>query len=215
VQRGVARGPQPALVHFKLGCLFEDLHDWQAAANEYETALRLEPRAAKVHNNLGAVQQLMGHMDDALASFECALEIDPAFWLARYNIGLWMKMQGRFAEAVQPVQDALRMRRAIDAPHALGAPEETLTTHAKLRHDIEQLQYLLGRGLIDAEARDHVLRLEEALLAAGPDVHPAVQVEIPSGLRPRLARTYNRLHNFQDAPALPGGAVNPDLDHRQ
>ena len=213
LRQGLARNPSSAEVHFKLGCLLEDWADLPAAADAYEDALSIDPAMAKAHSNLGAVQQMLGLMDDARASFDRALAADPDFWLARYNIGLWLKLQGRFAEAVDAFQQSMRERRGFG--RRPGDSVETLTTHSKLRHDIEQLNYLVARGVLGEQATAAIAAYEDVLRELGPDPYPAVGVAIPAALRPRLAGCYNRLLNFHDAQRIPGGAVNPNLDRER
>ena len=212
LRTGISSCPHSADVHYKLGCLYEEALDYAAAADSYATAIKLNPSLPKAHNNLGAVLQLMGRMDEALASFESAHALDSNLWIARYNVGQWQKAQGRIFDAVGPFQDALRGQRSGVANPADNLPQDSRTTHAKLRHDIEQLNYLVELGALDERGHTAAQALDQALAAIGQDVQPAMAVEFPAHVRALVAPYYNRLLNFYNAPALPGGAVNPDLD---
>lgn len=209
---GIVRGPASADVHYKLGCLYEDAMDYAAAADAYAAAVQLNPSLPKAHNNLGAVQQLMGNMEQALASFEMASSLDAGLWIARYNIGQWHKVQGHLADSVGPFQDALRGRRGSVANLPDLPSQEAGTTHAKLRHDIEQLTYLMNQGILGDAGRVAAQALTRTLASLGPEAQPAVVVKFPDEIRPLVAASYNRLLNFYNAPALEGGAVNPELD---
>ncbi|MBP8296873.1 MAG: tetratricopeptide repeat protein [Burkholderiales bacterium] len=212
LRQGLAANPGAADVHYKLGCLHEDSRDPAAAAAAYEEAIRLNPSLSKAHNNLGAVLQGMGRMDEALASFQAAHTLDPGLWIAQYNIGQWQKLQGNLAAAVAPFQQAMRGRRDVALPVLDSSALETCATHAKLRHDIEQMDYLVRLGILGDLGRSASKALAQTLAALGPEAQPAVAVEFPAHVKPVVAPYFNRLLHFHDAPALAGGAVNPDLD---
>ena len=212
--RGLFNASGRASEHYKLGCILEDEGRTAEAAQAYRAALAADPRHAKAHNNLGGLLQGMGSTDEALACFETARRLDPSLWEPHYNIGNLHKLAGRLESAVVPFQEATRRKRGAGA--AAGNDSTfTQTSRSKLRHDTEQLRYLLQRGALAQDHRRGVAELESALTELAPAFERGHLADIPAALRARLAPWYNRLLNYYDAPALDGPAVNPALDWKR
>jgi tetratricopeptide (TPR) repeat protein len=213
MRAGTLANPMDATLAYKLGCLLEAEGDLSGAVTAYSTAIRLNPRFAKAQNNLGTTLQRMGHIAEALQCFDHALALDPGLWQAHYNIGNVHKLQGRVRDAIAPFQRAMRMRRARGVvPQAPVDPQFVATSRSKLAHDIEQMNYLIERGVLAAEHKPAVAALESALSTLGPKFEGTSAIDFPPALQGAAATLYNRLLNFYDAPAIDGPAVNPDLD---
>lgn len=69
------------------------------AANEYRTALTLDPTNVNVYNSLGVCRAEMGDLEQALLCFDNARWLDDSDVMAVYNIGLVRLLQGRIPEA--------------------------------------------------------------------------------------------------------------------
>jgi tetratricopeptide (TPR) repeat protein len=212
----IAINPADSALQYKLGCLLEAHGDLQGALGAYSAALRLNPSFAKGQNNLGATLQMLGRNEKALQCFHRALELDPSLWQAHYNIGNLHKLNGRLADAMQPFQSAMRLRRA---PGEAAPPDSAAlfaaTTRSKLAHDIEQLNYLMDRGILSRDNAPAVAALETAARVLAPQFAASSAVAFPAKMHGAAAPLYNRLVHFYDAPALPGPAVNPKLDRDQ
>ncbi|MES2976132.1 MAG: tetratricopeptide repeat protein [Pseudomonadota bacterium] len=202
--------------HYKLGCELEAAEQLVQALAAYDEAIRLSPDFAKAHNNRGSVLHQFGRLDEALDSYKEAQRLDPGLWNASYNVGLALKMQGRFSDAIAPFQQAMRTRRAPDGNARELDPADTRTTLFKLRHDIEQIEYLLRLKRIDGsflQLSDSLGECVQAIEAAGNP--PRDGWEFPQAVHPALAPRYNKLHHFHDAPAIKGGALNPKVDWKR
>jgi len=197
---------------YRLGCDLEDASRWKDAAAAYRAALILEPSYAKARNNLGGVLQIMGRMAEALECYEAAVRLDPRLWEPHYNIGIVHKLAGRIERAVRPIQESMRRKRGPGAPALASDPTFLKTSKAKLRHDIEQLEYLLARGIVPSGCHDIVSSYRAALAALPGDLPAGQLVDFPGGLSGRMAEVYNRAVHFHDAPELAGPALNPELD---
>jgi len=197
--------------HYEQGLLLEGQDRFPEAVTEYRAALRLDPDYAKAHNNLGGALQMVGAGEEALACFEKARQLDPALWQPYYNIGNFHKLAGKLDAAVRPYQDSTRRRRKVDGP-ADPDPVFSRTSRSKLQHDIEQLEYLMGKGVISPGYRSAVTALESCLRELEAEFKRSHMVDIPPSLLARVAPVYNRLVNYYDAPDLAGPAVNPALD---
>jgi len=203
-----------AAVHAKYleACELEDAGRMEEAAATYRAVVEADPGHARARNNLGSALQQLGRMDEALACFEAAARMDPLLWQPHYNIGMHYKLTGDPGRAVRPFQDAMRRKRGPAAPAIASDPTFLRTSKAKLRHDIEQFEYLLGRGVLDAGYRDVVDALRSALAALPAGMAAGELVDFPGGLSGAVARSYNRLVHFYDAPEVPGSSLGPAID---
>lgn len=212
LRAGMALNPRNASLPYKLGCLLEEANRPDEALQAYESALRLDPGFAKAHNNLGGLLQNRGRVERALPYFEEARRLEPRLWEPHYNIGNLHKLAGRLDLAVRPYQEAMRRKRALDVAPPPDGPAFTTTCRSKLLHDIEQLGYLIERGVLAPAYRAVMDEYGEALRVMAGAFEARYLAEFPPDLLARVAPTYNRLLNFYDAPELPGPAVNPALD---
>ena len=203
-------------LHYKLGCLLEAAEQPAQALAAYDGAIKLNPDFAKAHNNRGSVLQQLGRLADALDAYKEAQRLDPGLWNASYNVGLVYKLQGRLSEAVAPFQQAMRARRAPSGNATELDPADTRTTLFKLRHDIEQMEYLLRLNKVGDSCLQLAGSLRECVQAieASPSA-PRDGWEFPKSVGAALAPQYNKLHHFYDAPAIKGGALNPAVDWKR
>jgi len=206
-----AADPSSAQRDFMLGRLYMANGNLQAAEDHLRKSLERDPKLAKAHNSLGALLQIQGKPDEAMVCYQAAHALDPSLWRASYNIANLHKLRGQFELALEPFQDALRARHGLDVSDEVAEDEDWRTTSSKLTHDIEQLDYLIARGIggehapAARQALEHVLVLMETEFAAG-------RVSLLPEAKKIAMPYYNRLTNFYNAPALPGGAINQDQD---
>lgn len=170
------------------------------------------PAAAVAHYNVANALKMLGRLDEAVESYRAAIARDAGLAAAHGNLGNCLAELGRVDEAAVAHQKATELRRDPDRPPLPGDELATRTSAGKLRHDIEQIDYLLAQGAIGPEYRDIAAAYRAALAALPPPAAGTHIVELPPIWRERLARTYNRLWHRHDAPALAGGALNPALD---
>ncbi|MDW8310503.1 MAG: tetratricopeptide repeat protein, partial [Verrucomicrobiales bacterium] len=91
----------------QLGNVYLKLGNRAAAREQYERALRLNPKAAGVHYNLGNLLALEGDRAGARRCFETALRLDPRFALAHNALGRLRAAEGAPAQAIAHFQQAL------------------------------------------------------------------------------------------------------------
>src|SRR5207248_8403457 len=56
---------------------YEDMHQHKRAIEDYDEAIRLDPKNADAYNNRGAVYKRLGQNKSAIESYTQALEADP------------------------------------------------------------------------------------------------------------------------------------------
>jgi Tfp pilus assembly protein PilF len=169
------------------------------------------PRSYLPHYNLAIGLKSAGQFAESATQFRLALDLKPDFADAHVNLGHVLLELGRVAEAAEAYETALPLRRA---PGLLSkAPIKT--NASKLRHDIEQLQYLVGLGLLDSQFEAMIADFEAALADLPPLPKGSTTVALPEPHQAKLAPIYNRLLHRHDGAPVGAGAVNPDLDRAQ
>ena len=212
LRAGIVASPIAVDLRYKLGCALEEAGRLDEASAAYREALALDPGFAKARNNLGGVLQMQGRPEEALGCFEDARRLDPRLWQPHYNIGNYHKLAGALDRALLPYQEAVRLKRAPGTSPPDSDPTFTMTSRSKLRHDMEQLEYLMARSAVSRDYGAVVAayrQVLEALSGAFERQHTAV---IPPELLASVSSAYNRMVNFYNAGELPGPAVNPELD---
>lgn len=164
------------------------------------------------HIRLSRLLELTGQEDEAIDTAVEATRRYPGHDIAWRQLGEALKHRGRLPEAVEAFSKAHAILRAPDSTYGMDRPEIRHTNRAKLRHDIEQLEYLKQTGIpvpdldrLIAEHRD----LDAALPAEFGD---GSVVSLPPGQILSVGGHYNRCMHRAEAPSLDGGALNPDLD---
>ncbi|MBI1776273.1 MAG: tetratricopeptide repeat protein [Proteobacteria bacterium] len=190
------------------------------AAREAEAglqkALLLAPAAADGWNGLGEARLAAGCAHSAATAFQRAAAVQPHLLEIAANLATAQLRSGRLGAAWSSYERILARRRASPWFHpelseqagpASGHGSFRETTRTKLAHDVEQLRYLLGLGLVPATYAETIQRYE-AVLA---EIYTALPVRLTANQAERLAPTYNRvLHRRMGAFTTP--AVNPRLD---
>ena len=173
-------------------------------------AAEIEPESSLAHYNLGNALKKAGRLPDAIASYRTAIARDPKSAAAYANLGNSLLDLGRVEEGASAYGAATALRRGPASSDTAG--DEARTSASKLRHDIEQIEYLASRGAAGT-ARTALADEYRSALAALPDAPGDGHViDLPAAHRGPLARTYNRLWNKVEAPALANGALDLELD---
>ena len=78
---------EEAQLHLERGNELADQEQWQAAIDEYEKAIELDPNAAAYYNR-GITYAELGRLELALADYDKAIELDPKDATSYINRGL-------------------------------------------------------------------------------------------------------------------------------
>lgn len=90
--------------------------EYDQAINDFQKAVKLEPKAAAAYNMLGMAYRFKaGKMGmpalraQEIAAFQKALEADPKYWVAMINLGVTYYNQGDKAKAAPLLKKALAL----------------------------------------------------------------------------------------------------------
>ncbi|ALA59638.1 tetratricopeptide repeat protein [Nitrospira moscoviensis] len=206
-RKALALNPGHADTHNNLGVALKEQGCLSDAITAYREALRLKPSHLEALNNLGLALLETRSIDGAIASFERALAVQPAYGKALYNLGIASIWNGDDRRAI----DCLS--RAAQAKHNHGQPvAEGVVYRSRLKHDIEQVRYLLSRRLLGPEVMGYLQALEHldrSLSAHHPDRN---RCSIEPAQAAAIAPSFNRFLHLAPCDRLLAGALNPALD---
>ncbi|MEX0923268.1 MAG: tetratricopeptide repeat protein [Rhodovibrionaceae bacterium] len=214
LERGIAACPGSSLLINNLGSLLAQDGDHDAALEAFRKAIAANPQDAVSHYNTGRSLRDRDRIEEAVAAYRKALELNPKMTEAWHNLGTAMIDLGRPLDAARAHFEEFRLRRFEEHPVGIvsGRGDMTKTSRSKLRHDIEQLNYLRERKLTQRDLGADIAAYQAVL-----DRLPAAQGEtaihaLTPEERQALAPTYNRAVHWDPEPALKGPAVNAALD---
>ena len=218
----LARGADPAPVHLQLGVLHAGLSEHAPAIAALEKVIALAPHDADAICMLGTVLSDQGRAEAALAQFERALALRPDFPEAHFNLGLARFERADFAGASRSFARCMELNRGApwsaaqraalpSQPSPQFPPKDMAVNQVKLRHDCEQLEYLLKLGRLPAGYAD-VLSDYRALLSEVGSIDLETVVPFDAARHPLVARTYKRPVHIPEVGVPSGPLINPQLD---
>ena len=98
------------LVNDLLGLTFAKNGDLDAALQEYQTAVRINPGDSKTRTNLGIVLSAKGDLEAAIRELQVALRISPGDAKIRALLGDTLAEKGDLDAAILEYQESLRIR---------------------------------------------------------------------------------------------------------
>jgi tetratricopeptide (TPR) repeat protein len=111
------KSPQKDRVHNNLGFAYLELGRLDNAEEEFEEALRLNPRYALSMYNLGLVSYRKGSTDEAIQCYQKAIELDSRSPDAFYNLGIAYYQKGLYRKAIWPYQKVLELNPDYENGH--------------------------------------------------------------------------------------------------
>ncbi len=184
----------------------EQGHVAQAIA-EYEQALRYNPQHLEARNNLGVALRGQGKLEEAIAAFTDTLALRPGHVKAHYDRAFAYLWQGDLERAVED------FRASAEIKHNHGRPiQEATVSKARVKHDAEQVEYLMARGRLGEEHREYLEMLQRLRARAAQDREASWRMPLSREEAEAIAPSFNRILYVADCARIPGGAVNPALD---
>jgi len=212
LDRLVEDDPEEDRAWSRLGALLQKLGRLDEAECACRKAADLAPSRPEVFNNLATVQRLMGRLDEAEANARKAIGLHANFASGWDNLGQVLMALGDIPGMFHAFNHAARLRHPARGP----MPPRPKPRLARIRHDCEQIRFLIEAGLLDDSFRDTAQTLD-AICQRDPgdsgQLNPAVRISLAE--QQALARYYDRMLVSHAAPAIDAGALNPDLDWRQ
>jgi len=209
--KALALKPDYAEAHNNLGNTFKELGKLDEAIVSYESALKFKPDLAEAYYNLGLVLGKTGQFDEAIDNNQKALALKPNFVEANYNLAIWLNAAGHHLKALEHFGKVLELERG-DNPVNPDDKTFQFISRSKIRHDIEQYQYLASQEH-DRERFLEFANLYKAVEGeiAWPNEDTTV-IPLSAEHKKRIGGTYNRAINLVEAPEVSGSALSSTLD---
>jgi tetratricopeptide (TPR) repeat protein len=155
------------------------------AAEEFKTALRLDPSNVNIRNSLGVCYGVQGHLDKALQEFQKAVSLDPREVMAVYNAGIVNMMMGNKTEALEYLLKAGRIDGEIF--------EVTLQT-GRIYLDLKEPQ----------KAKNYIEKAVKLRPTSGPAFSVLGECYVAMELKQKAVAAYKKAvkQNSNDAAAL-------------
>jgi Flp pilus assembly protein TadD len=206
-EKALTLNPSNAETHNNLGVALKEQFRTDQAIASYRRALELKPTHVEALNNLGLALMEAGTLREAIASFQQALAIMPGYQKALYNLGIAWLWAGDDIKSVECLQQVAK------AKHDHGkVVTESFLYRSRLKHDIEQTQYLLDQHKLGKEHRSYLQSLRELQEQLNRTPAPQNRTAIePDRLAP-IAPSFNRVLYCVPPPRVENGALNPSLD---
>ena len=205
--KAIALNPGHADTHNNLGVALKELSKLDDAVSAYREALRLKPAHLEALNNLGLALMETGAIDDAIASFKQALAIQPAHAKALYNLGIALIWKGDHAEAI----DCLSRTAQAKHNHG-GAVTEPVVYRSRLKHDLEQVRYLMNLELVGSEQHGYLDALDQLDRMLARDYPDRNRCPIEPAQAASISTSFNRFLHLTPCDRIPGGALDSSLD---
>ncbi|MFQ5991862.1 MAG: tetratricopeptide repeat protein, partial [Nitrospiraceae bacterium] len=206
-RKAIADRPDYVEAHNNLGAALKEQGHHEEAMASYRKAISLKPTHVEAHCNLGISLMEQGKLDEAVASYERALELKPGYVRAHYNLAFALIWRKRFDQAMT------HFRRSAELKQDHGGPvRETSVNKSRIKHDVEQVQYLLDRGMIDRNCTAYLDALQQINRQARHDLGAGNRIVIGKDQLAEIAPSYNRILHVADCPEVSECALNPALD---
>jgi tetratricopeptide (TPR) repeat protein len=118
-EQGIHYAPDSAELHYDLGKLFSIQDNWQAAHQQFEEALSIDPAYLEAMDSLGFSQEALGDDASAVQSYEKVIALNEQnhgkFVSAHVNLSAYYNRTGNPVRALDYAQKALTLDAKSDA----------------------------------------------------------------------------------------------------
>ncbi|MGH8428379.1 MAG: tetratricopeptide repeat protein [Gammaproteobacteria bacterium] len=118
-QKAIALDAQLADPHAVLGELYEEHWEWQQAAHEFRTALKLDPNDVTAHQWYAIYLWFAGDMQGALKEMQTAHELDPLSPIVNADLGRALLYTGNIEGAITQYHAAIALDPGFPLAHLL------------------------------------------------------------------------------------------------
>ena len=210
-EKALSLNPNLADVHNNLGLAFHE-QGKDDAITSLQKALAIDPHYAAARINLSAILFDIGRMEEALANLSMIFEKEPDRLNLNSQIGYVLNALGRYEEALYHFNKNMNINSEI----RLHDPKDETSasiSKARIKHDIEQFQYLASLRSEQSEDFDKIAKLYTALES---EVDWPSESHVPVALtedqRQRIRSSYSIPLHLASAERVSGSTLNENLN---
>ena len=109
IQSGKFTGKNLAIAFYARGIGYQTKNQFDRAIQDYDQAIKLDPKHALAFNNRGLAYKSKGQIDRAIQDFDQAIRVDPRSALAFGNRGNAYQTKNQFDRAIQDLDQAIKL----------------------------------------------------------------------------------------------------------
>jgi tetratricopeptide (TPR) repeat protein len=210
-QKTISLDPKYSGAFSNLGAVLITQGKWKEAYDCFLKALKVLPDNADVLSNLGVVLVELGRLEEAAENYKQALSINPNHTDAMSNYAILLNNLGNKELALSFFSKRLELVRGEYTAN-LDLPEFKYITRSKIKHDIEQFNFLQStyeKNTSFGQLAAVYSKLENEIRWPTSD---AERVLLSKDQKELIKSSYNRLVHVADAEEISGGALNKNLD---
>jgi len=206
-RRAIALDPDRAIAHNNLGWVLQSSSDYESAIDCYTTALKLDPALRIARRNLaiallhsGKLKQSLRYWHQELSEGQCGVD-----WMDQLIANAMEQDDLAFAGKLAKVFSRLRWASHLNPlTHDTGSSLKPVTppvhiTVNKLKHDIEQLKYLISNQ-VTAYDLGPVLKDYEAALITLKEEQPDAHVPLERCANGSIDKLFNKVLHVRQSP---------------
>ena len=204
--------PHSALINYHLAIVRQHMNLPDLAEENYRAAIASTPNFAQAHNNLGGLLEKTNRLEEAEEQYRRAILIDGRYALAHSNLGTHFMSKGDYAKALKYFDNSAELLRVRTESNPAPIEAFQAISKAKVKHDIQQLEYLISVNLGEKHGKlsELVDRLRVVLKNTQWPSETAV-IRLGNEHLELLAPFYNRLIYKDLAPRIETGALNEEI----
>jgi tetratricopeptide (TPR) repeat protein len=204
--------------HNKLGNYFTDEKQYIQAIKHFKAALFLDPQAPDTYNNLGNSFAEQNLLDDAIMQYERALKLNPEFYEALNNMAKAELDGSDWVNAMIYFDKAYFLKRGFPVNqsgsgefHSEFLKNDFYTSKIKLRHDIEQFEYLLGKKILPDSYKNAIQAYRHLKVEISDSATKDFLVKLTPEQKKLIETTYERNIYKEPVEKFDNDVINPEL----
>lgn len=147
IRSGDYSGVDLAAAYSNRGIAYSSLGEYGRAIEDYDEALRIDPKHRNAYNNRGVSYDNLGDYHQAIKNFDEALRIDPGYAVVYNNRGNSYDDLGEYRRAILDYDKALRIKPDYPAAYQnRGVSYESLGQYDRAVSDWEMAIRLEGES---------------------------------------------------------------------
>jgi lipoprotein NlpI len=136
VESGQLSQENLALAFILRGTAYRNVGDYDRAIQDFNSAIRINPRIANAFNNRGIAYDYKSEYDRAIQDYEQAIRLQPNYPDAFNNRGLVYQELGKYDQALQDFDQAIHLKP--DYAEAIASRAATYTAKGEYDRAIEE-----------------------------------------------------------------------------
>jgi tetratricopeptide (TPR) repeat protein len=148
-QRVLKADPKNVEALYLSGAVNVMRENYLEAVIQLSSALKTDPDFAPAYGLLGEAQKNLGDYHSAAANYQRAITFEPENFDLWNQYGNALRLSGDIAGAQKAYAKKSALKYRPGEQSVSDNPDFSFTSKTKLRHDIEQFQYLIEKNKID------------------------------------------------------------------